>query len=148
VDTVTMVERIEHASPVTRTQIERLLEQDADDRAWAEQIGPVYRQSDVARLLCKSKQAVSADARLLKLELRSGEVGYPVVQFDGRRQLPGVREVVEVLAGVVTTPWTIASWLTSPADVLGGVTPVAALRKGRTDEVLAAARRFAHAAVA
>jgi hypothetical protein len=106
----------------------------------------VYRQADVAALLGKSKQAVSADPRLLKLVLRSGEVGYPVFQFDGRQQLPGVRDVIGVLAPVVATPWTIASWLTSPSADLDGETPEAALRAGRVDAVTAAADRFARAA--
>lgn len=55
----TWAERYEHASEDTRRQIDRLLEQDADDRAWAEQLGPVYRQPHVAVLLDKSKQAIS-----------------------------------------------------------------------------------------
>ena len=141
-----MAAQLEHASEDTRHQIRRLLEQDADDRAWTAQVGPVYRQADVAALLGKSKQAVSADPRLLKLVLRSGEVGYPVFQFDGRRQLPGVRDVIGALAPVVATPWTIASWLTSPSADLDGQTPVAALRAGRVDDVTVAADRFARAA--
>lgn len=144
-DAAAVAERFAAATEITRRQVARLLEQDEDDRAWTAQIGPVYRQADVAELLGKSKQAVSADARLLKLELRSGEVGYPVVQFDGRRQLPGVREVVGLLGGVVATPWTTASWLTSSSSELDGMTPVAALGEGRAEEVLAAARRFAAA---
>jgi hypothetical protein len=144
-DVAAVAERIASASPATRRQIDRLLEQDADDRSWAEQLGPVYRQADVAALLGKSKQAVSADSRLLKLILRNGDVGYPVLQFDGRRQIPGIREVIAVLAGAVATPWTTASWLTSPAVELGS-TPVEALRAGRTGDVVALARRFARAA--
>jgi len=60
-----MQRMVRDASPETRYQIERLLRQDADDRAWAEQLGPAYRQGDVARLLGKSRQAVSADTGLL-----------------------------------------------------------------------------------
>lgn len=145
VDTATMAAQLEHASEHTRRQIQRLLEQDADDRAWTAQVGPVYRQADVAALLGKSKQAISADPRLLKLVLRNGEVGYPVFQFDGRRQLSGIRDVIDTLATVVATPWTIASWLTSPSADLDGQTPVAALRAGRVDEVSDAADRFARA---
>jgi hypothetical protein len=138
--------RYAQASEETRRQVDRLLEQDADDQAWAAQIGPVYRQADVAALLGKSKQAVSADPRLLKLELRSGEIGYPVMQFDGRRQLPGLGPVIRALDPVVASPWTSASWLTSPNSTLGGHTPIVALRGGRVDEVLRAARQYAAAA--
>lgn len=143
-----LVERYAHASEDTRRQIDRLLDQDADDRAWGDQIGPVYRQSDVAALLGKSKQAVSADPGLLRLELRSGQLGYPVVQFDGRRVLPGVREVVTTLAPAVATRWTIASWLTSPQPSLEGDRPVDRLRAGDLDAVVAAATRAARAMAA
>ncbi|MBW3576871.1 MAG: DUF2384 domain-containing protein [Actinobacteria bacterium] len=138
-----LLQRYQDASEETRRQVDRLLAQDADDRAWAEQLGPVYRQRDVADLLGKSKQAVSADQGLLKLELRSGQVGYPVFQFDGRRVLPGVREVVETLTPSVATSWTIASWLSSPQPSWDGARPLDQLRAGRIEEVLAASRRVA-----
>lgn len=131
------------ASPETRHQIEVLLRQDADDRAWAAQLGPVYRQSDVARLLNKSRQSVSADQGLLRVKMRDGQIGCPVFQFDGRRVLPGMRDVVRVLAPVVATSWTIASWLTSPVPELDGRTPLEALRAGDVEPVLALARQTA-----
>ena len=53
----------------TRHQIERLLQQDADDRAWAEQIGPVYRQGDVATA------ELEADLRQLGRLARAGLAG-------------------------------------------------------------------------
>jgi hypothetical protein len=133
------------ASPETRYQIEVLLRQDADDRAWAAQLGPAYRQGHVAQLLDKSRQAVSADQGLLRLEMRDGQIGYPVFQFEGRRVLPGMRDVLRVLAPVVATSWTIASWLTSPAPELDGRTPLEALRTGELDAVLALARQTAAA---
>ncbi len=145
---VTLDAQYQQASEDTRRQIDRLLEQDADDRAWAQQLGPVYRQADVASLLGKTKQAVSADRGLLRLEMRSGQVGYPVFQFDGRALLPGIREVVTVLAPVVATSWTIASWLMSPQPAWNGATPVSRLRDGEVDEVLAAARRMARSLAA
>lgn len=136
---------IREASPETRYQIEALLRQEADDTAWAEQLGPVYRQSDVARLLGKSKQAVSADRGLLRLEMRNGDLGYPVFQFEGRRQLAGIREVIRTLEPAVASPWTTASWLTSPAPELDDRTPLAALRGGDSEWVIALARRTAAA---
>ena len=134
---------VRDASPEARYQIERLLRQDADDRAWAEQLGPAYRQGDVARLLDKSRQAVSADRGLLRLALRDGEIAYPVFQFDGRRQLPGIREVVRVLEPAVATAWTTASWLTSPAPELDDRTPLALLRAGELEPVISLARQTA-----
>lgn len=145
VDAATLADRYQNASGETQALVDRLLEQDADDRAWTAQLGPVLRQTDVARLLGKSKQAVSADAGLLKLELRSGEIGYPVFQFDGQRTLPGLRQAVKLLAPAVATTWTTASWLTSPQPDLDERRPVDLLRDGQVDAVLAAARRTARA---
>lgn len=138
-----IAQRYASASDETRRMVDRLLAQDADDRAWTAQLGPAYRQSDVALLLGKSKQAVSADAGLLKLEMRNGSLGYPAFQFDGRQQHAGVREVVIALSSVVATPWTIASWLTSSNAELGGTSPIDALRAGRIDEVVVLAHRAA-----
>ncbi len=134
---------VRDASPETRYQIERLLRQDADDRAWAEQLGPAYRQGDVARLLNKTRQAVSADRGLLRLALRDGDIAYPVFQFDGRRQLPGIREVIRVFEPAVATAWTTASWLTSPAPELDDRTPLTLLRAGEREPVISLARRTA-----
>lgn len=142
-DTSDVIDRYRAASVETRRLVDVLLQQDRDDRAWTDQLGPAYRQADVARLLGKSKQAVSADERLLRLELRAGTVGYPVFQFDGRRLLPGLGDIVRILSPVVETPWTIASWLTSPQAALDGQRPVDVLRRGGVAEVAAEARRFA-----
>lgn len=101
------------------------------------------RQKDVRTQLDKSKQAVSSGEGLLKLTMRDGSVGYPVVQFEGGVVLPGLREVVHMLAGVVATPWTTASWLTSPLE--GAATPVELLRDGQVEEVTLAARRVVRA---
>lgn len=143
---VALVERYKEASDETRRLVDRLLEQDADDHAWKAQLGPVFRQGDVARLLGKTKQAVSEDRKLLRLEMRSGAVGYPVFQFDGRRLLPGIDEVVAVLGPAVETPWTIASWLTSPQPALDGATPLTELRADRTERVVDLATQTAASA--
>lgn len=78
------------------------------------------------------------------LEMRDGTIAYPVFQFDARRPLPGVGEVVRALAASVATSWTTASWLTSPNADLGGRRPVDALREdGDVDVVVTVARRLA-----
>lgn len=142
---VSLQQMIRNASPETRYQIQCLLRQENDDEAWAEQLGPVYRQGDVAHLLGKTRQAVSADRGLLRLEMRNGEIGYPVFQFDGRRQLPGMREVIRCFEPVVTSTWTTASWLASPAADLDHRTPLDVLRNGERDRVLALANQAAAA---
>lgn len=81
------------ASPETRRLVTDLLEQDAADRAWGDQIGPSLTQADTARLLGKSEQAIAKDRRLLRLKTRLGRVAYPVLQFRGRAPLRGIAEV-------------------------------------------------------
>lgn len=134
----------ERASPAAVALARKVLEQDVADAAWAEQIGPALTQSDTARLLGKSEQAVSKDARLLRIRNRDGRPVYPVVQFDGRSQRAGVAEVVTTL-GDALEPLTVASWLTTPNPDLGGARPVDALAD-RAPAALALARRLAAAA--
>lgn len=138
-----LARRILHAPVDIQTQIARLLQHAEDDEAWAEQLGPVYRQADVARLLGRSKQAVAQNPRLLRLEMRSGRIGYPVFQFDGRAVLDGIGDVVEILTAAATDPWTIASWLRSPKSAFDGREPIELLRDGDVEPVVDAARSFA-----
>jgi hypothetical protein len=121
-----------------------VLVQDLADGQWAAQIGPALSQSDTARLLGKSEQAVSKDARLLRVRNRDGRPVYPVVQFNGRSQLPGLGEVVMVLASSLL-PLTVASWLTATNPALGQRRPVDVLAGGDLGAVLAVARRLAAA---
>ena len=133
------------ASPAAIALARTVLEQDVADAGWAEQIGPALTQQDVARLLGKSEQAVSKDSRLLRVRNRDGRPVYPVVQFDGRRQLPGVPDVVSVLQPAIE-PLTVAAWLTAASPALTGRRPVDALRDGQSTEVLALAKRLASSA--
>lgn len=114
-----------------------------DDAAWAAQLGPVYSTSDTARLLETSTESVEQDSRLLRLEMRSGRIGYPVFQFDGRTQIDGVGDVVEILTTAATSPWTIASFLRSPQPAFDGREPIELLREGNVEAVVDAARNFA-----
>ncbi|MCB1257974.1 MAG: DUF2384 domain-containing protein [Microthrixaceae bacterium] len=130
----------------TRRLVDEILRADADDQSWIEQLGPALTGTAVARMLGVSPQAVSSNRGLLRLRMRSGRVGYPVFQFRNRHQIEGLGGVVRELGSVVASPWTTASWLTSPNAELGGDTPVDALREGnRTELVMASARRFAQA---
>lgn len=140
-----LAERYERARPEVRRLVDEILDQDRADQAWAEQIGPALTQRAAARLLGRSEQAVSKSRRLLRVRTRSGRAVYPVVQFAGRAQLPGVGEVVAELDGVLE-PLTVASWLTAPNDELDGRRPVDALADGDTDAVQRLARRLARAA--
>ncbi len=141
----TLLERYERAPSEVKRQVDLLLRQAEDDRVWAQQLGPAYTQGQVAELLGKSKQAVSSDKGLLRLEMRDGSVGYPVFQFDGDRILPGISNVVRALSPVAATTWTVASWLTSPSSDLDGRTPLERLRRGEVSDVAVVADRLAAA---
>lgn len=142
--TTSLARLAEHASPAAVALARTVLEQDVSDAAWAEQVGPALTQSDTARLLGKSEQAVSKDPRLLRVRNRDGRPVYPVVQFDGRSQCRGVGEVVTTL-GAVLAPLTIASWLTTANPDLHGARPVEALADDPA-AVMTLARRLAAAA--
>jgi len=133
------------ASSDTRALVRTVLEQDQVDRQWTEQIGPALTQSDAARLLDVSVQAVSKNQHLLRLTNRDGRVVYPIFQFDGRRPLPGLGQVLAAFDGVLQ-PLTIASWLTLPSATLDGRSPAQALRDGEAHRVVAAAQQAAQAA--
>lgn len=141
----TLLERYQQAPADVKRQVDLLLRQAEDDRAWTDQLGPAYTQGQVAELLGKSKQAVSTDKGLLRLEMRDGSVGYPVFQFEGDRILPGIPNVVRALSPLAATSWTVASWLTSPSSDLGGKTPLESLRRGDVSEVTVVANRLAAA---
>lgn len=113
---------------------------EADDRAWAAQLGPAHGPDAVARLLQISVDDVATHPGLLRLPQRSGEIVYPAFQFDGHRLLDGISEVVAAMRPAVATTWTIASWLTSPQPSLDGDRPLARLRARDPDPVVEAAR--------
>lgn len=141
----TLLERYRRAPADVKRQVDLLLRQAEDDRAWTDQLGAAYTQGQVAELLGKSKQAVSTNKGLLRLEMRDGRVGYPVFQFEGDRILPGIPDVVQTLSPVAATTWTIGAWLTSPSSELGGTTPLERLRRREVSDVAAVADRLAAA---
>jgi hypothetical protein len=112
--------------------------------AWAEHLGPVYDVHGVQQLLGVTKQAVSK-RRLLALTTGSGRVVYPAFQFTGSGVVPGIGELMAVLPRDLASPWTVASWLVSPADDLAGERPIDLLAAGETEPVLRLARRWAGA---
>jgi hypothetical protein len=137
-----LAELAKDASPEAVALATMVLEGDLANQSWVEQVGPSLTQRDTARLLDRSEQAVSKDNRLLRLYRRDGRPVYPVVQFDGRRQKPGVAEVVAALDGAVGN-LAVASWLTAATEALGGRRPVDVLASGDVEAVLAVAHRLA-----
>ncbi len=134
------------ASPEAVELATRILEQDVVGHAWAAQVGPALTQRDTARLLSKSEQAVAKDGRLLRVRSQQGRPLYPVMQFGGRHQIPGVADVVAALRESLE-PLSVASWLTVPNRDLGRRRPVDVVAAGEDGErVLLLARRLARAA--
>lgn len=114
-----LVQLAAQTSPAAIELARVLLVQDVSDAAWTQQVGPALSQRDVGRLLGKSPQAVSKDARLLRIRQRGRRPVHPVFQFDGRHQLPGLGEIVVTLSGTLEA-LTTAAWLTTPARHLDG----------------------------
>lgn len=137
-----ITELVAQASEDTVRLVRDLLEQDVADRQWARQLGPCLTQRDVARLLQRTEQSVSKDPRLLRLRTRRRRPVYPVVQFAGRAQKPGIAEVVQILRDVFE-PLTIASWLTGTNAGLGDCRPIDRLADGEVAAVVELAHRVA-----
>jgi len=119
------------------------------ERLWGEHLGPLLEVEEVKSLLCVgSRQAVSDLAkrgRLLALDAAGGRKVYPAFQFArGGRPFPELPEILKAFDGAAETPYTIASWLVSPQDLLERQTPAAWMQAGREpDRLFEAARRSA-----
>jgi hypothetical protein len=121
----------------------------ASDLVWHSHLGPLYSSKQVRDVMGRgTRQSVSELAkrgRLLALPKADGRLAFPAFQFTrtGER-LPELERILEIFAGAVETPYTIASWFVTPEARLDGETPSAWLRAGRpADPVLEAATRYA-----
>lgn len=121
----------------------------AAEAFWGKVLDPLFDVEQVQTLLkVGSRQAVSDLAkreRILALDASGGRKLYPGFQFGPNgRPYPEVAQVIQIFAGVVETPYTIASWFVSPQSLLNGETPAAWMRARREpDLLLEAARRSA-----
>lgn len=80
----------------------------------------------VAQLLSVTQQNVNKRRRakkLLAIPLGNG-FGYPALQFEGRRVVPGLSEILELLAD---RPWETLAFLVTPLEELAERTPLAVL---------------------
>jgi hypothetical protein len=118
---------------------------------WERHLGPLYDVEQARAVLgVGTRQAVSDLARrgrLLALEAEAGRRHYPAFQFSpSGRPFPEIEQVLAVFAEAVETPYTVASWLVSPQDLLKGDTPAAWIHARRDPvRLLEAARRAAGA---
>jgi len=116
---------------------------------WTDEVGPFYDTDGVMTLLGGvSKQAVNDRVRrhrLLALRTGSGRLVYPAAQFHDERVVDGLGDVLDVLVPDDTEAWLVASWLTTVDHDLGHQTPLDALRAGKRDDVVRAARELSGA---
>jgi len=105
--------------------------------------GGVFTGSEMAQLLRISRQAVDKRrraGRLLAVELGRRRWLYPAWQVVDGHALAGIEET---LAALREWPaWTKMAFFLSGDSRLGGDSPLAALRRGRVEEAVRAARAF------
>lgn len=112
-------------------------------------IGPFYDTPTLAAWRGVSRQALSkatAKRDLIGLKIGDGSLVFPSFQFGvSGSPLPHLRQVLALVDPDRIDSWGAALWLCTEADEFGGTTAAQALRDGRTEQVLAAARRAANA---
>ena len=105
--------------------------------------GGVLTTGEVAELCGITPRAVSKRRKhgsLLAVRLGRREYLYPAWQFDRRRILEGLDDVMAALR--VDDPWMRLNFFLTGDARLGGRTPLFVLRKGDVDRVTAAAAMF------
>jgi transcriptional regulator with XRE-family HTH domain len=106
-----------------------------------EEAGGTLSSETVAGLLGVTRATVAKyrrDQKLLGLPTPGGDFLYPACQFDDDRPLPGLAQALAAFR--TADPWYRLQVLLTPDPNLDGITPLAALKAGRTD---AAARAIA-----
>jgi hypothetical protein len=115
---------------------------------WPKLLGPLLHAEDVRELVGLSSleelDELVRQWRILALPTRQGGVVYPAFQFDDDGQpFPTIAEVIEILAPVAVTPYTIASWLMSPKPYFDDQSPMQWLESGRTPRHVVTEARLA-----
>lgn len=114
---------------------------------WRAALGDLLTVAEAAALLRRDPDGVGHDVAqgvLLGLPTVDGTTVLPAWQFVHGRPLPRLRELIEVLAPVCVTPYTVASWFVAPQPLLEGRTPAEWLAEARNPELaVEAARRQA-----
>lgn len=129
--------------------VERMVAVVPEPSPWDDALGPFYSSAKVAQFLGGiSRQALSerrGRKSLLALRTADGAWVYPTFQFNrNNRVIAGLPAAVKVLGSSGADDWTLAGWLVSPLDSLGGQSVVEWLSNGlERDVVLAAARDVA-----
>lgn len=105
--------------------------------------GGALTSEQVAAVLNLSRQAVDkrrSSNQLLALTQGRRGYSYPGFQFEDGKTLPGLEDVLKALNAL--DPWMQLNFFTSPAERLGGKTPIEALREGRLNDVARVASTY------
>lgn len=102
--------------------------------------GGVVSETQLANLLGATRAEVRQLRRRRKLLVWRNR--YPAWQVHCGALLPGLPQVLSVLAGRNMTPWAVMDYLLSASDELSGRRPLDLLREQRVREVLAHAGRY------
>jgi len=108
---------------------------------WDRHLGTMLDGRQVQELLgVQTRQAVNdlmKRGRLLGLPVKSRRWAFPSFQFSGSgRPYTVLPDVLAAFDGVVTTPYTVASWFVSPHPLLDDQTPAEWLSAGRDGELV------------
>lgn len=143
-------EKEDVADPVSSTGnmefLEHLSDIERKDRAELEQSGQLLDSQALAAMMGVTRQAINkaeTELRMFSLDGIAGKKLYPAFFADtkiDRRAIQKVSKALEQLAG--SSKW---QFFTNPRVSLGKKTPVEALRRGKFEQVLAAAIAFREA---
>lgn len=131
-------ENTEFLAQLKKSELER--------RSQLEDSGNLVDSQALADLMGVTRQAITkaeAEMRMFSLDGAAGKKLYPVFFADAaidRRAIQKVSKALDRLAG--SSKW---QFFTNPRLSLGRKTPIEALRKGKVDQVLAAAIAFREA---
>ncbi len=114
---------------------------------FTDRVGPFYSIDRVRQILGGarpvSRQAISdrvKNHRLLRVRTADGKNLFPAFQFDDGAVHAELVKVTQPLLEAGTDGWTVVYWLTTPLPQFDGQTPLALVRAGATDDVVALAR--------
>jgi hypothetical protein len=108
-----------------------------------EDAGGAWTKSAVARHLGITQSMVDARRRrhqLLAVRSASGEYVFPVCQFTDDDVLPGLDRFLRAFQS--GSGWTWLDVLLTPAEEIGGISPLDALRRGEPEKAAVAAAMF------
>lgn len=106
-------------------------------------LGGTLSAEQVSETIGISRQAVDkrrSQNQLIGLTQGKRGYAYPAFQFEDGKAIGGLKEVLDALSG--HDPWMQSIFFANENDRLNGITPVEALRQGKTGAVVRAAEAY------